>query len=362
MPLSQIDPERYREQLAQKTARVQRHFDALGAPPAEISPSPPLHYRMRAEFRIWHEGDDVYYAMFDPDDPRQPIRIEDFPVACEAISQLMTPLLERVRAEDALKRKLFQVEFLSTSTGEMLVTLVYHRKLDERWEARARTLADDLKIDLIGRSKKQKRVLTRDYVEEVLEVEGRRYRYRQYEGGFTQPNAAVNRQMLHWACARAGECAGDLLELYCGNGNFTAPLAAHFPRVLATEVSKTSVRAARENFALNGIDNVSVVRMSAEEIGAALRGERAFRRLRDIDLDGLDLKTLFVDPPRAGLDDTTRALAARFDHILYISCNPETLERDVRALADSHRIARFALFDQFPYTEHMECGVLLHKR
>ena len=92
----------------------------------------------------------------------------------------------------------------------------------------------------------------------------------------------------------------DLLELYCGNGNFTAVLAQHFKSVLATEISKISVRSAETNFTHNKVDNVSVVRMSSEEFTQALNGERPFRRLKDIDLDSYNFSTIFVDPPRAG--------------------------------------------------------------
>jgi tRNA (uracil-5-)-methyltransferase len=139
-------------------------------------------------------------------------------------------------------------------------------------------------------------------------------------------------------------------------------LAPLFDRVLATEVSKTSVHAAQYNMAANGIDNIQLARMSAEEFSAALAGREQFQRLKDIDLDAFRHGTLFVDPPRAGLDDATVELARDFDRILYISCNQETLRNNVAALHDTHRIASAAVFDQFPYTHHLECGVLLVRR
>ena len=68
-----------------------------------------------------------------------------------------------------------------------------------------------------------------------------------------------------------------------------------------------------------------------------------------------------MDPPRSGLDDTTRTLAKKFENIIYISCNPETLHRDLEELLKTHKIVRFALFDQFAFTEHIESGVILKK-
>jgi tRNA (uracil-5-)-methyltransferase len=74
------------------------------------------------------------------------------------------------------------------------------------------------------------------------------------------------------------------------------------------------------------------------------------------------MDTLLVDPPRAGLDSTCRTLAKGFERVVYISCNPDTLARDVAELSATHRVTRLAAFDQFPYTHHLECGILLERR
>ena len=65
---------------------------------------------------------------------------------------------------------------------------------------------------------------------------------------------------------------------------------------------------------------------------------------------------------RAGLDATCRELAATFDHVVYVSCNPETLARDLAELSATHEVTRLAAFDQFPYTPHLESGVVLVRR
>jgi tRNA (uracil-5-)-methyltransferase len=104
--------------------------------------------------------------------------------------------------------------------------------------------------------------------------------YRQVENSFTQPNAAMNIQMLEWAIDATKGATGDLLELYCGNGNSLA-LARNFERVLATEIAKPSVAAAQYNIAANHIDNVQIIRMSAEEFTQAMNGVREFNRLQE---------------------------------------------------------------------------------
>lgn len=94
----------------------------------------------------------------------------------------------------------------------------------------------------------------------------------------------------------------------------------------------------------------------------AMRGEREFNRLKGVDLGAYQCNTIFVDPPRAGLDDATVKLVQEYDNILYISCNPETLQANMAVLGETHEIARFALFDQFPWTHHMEAGVYLKRK
>ena len=357
-----FDPAGYDQQLEEKRQRLMSLLQPFAAPEPEVFTSPREHFRLRAEFRLWYEQGQPHYAMFEPGDNRRPILIEQLPIASKRINELMMPLLEACKADPLLGRKLFQIEFLTTLTGEALVTLCYHRPIDEEWDAAATALAQQLDILLIGRSRGRKRVLQRDHVLEALSVNGRTWHYQQAEGGFTQPNGQVNQHMLAWAQEVAGYNADDLLELYCGNGNFTLPLSTRFRRVLATELSKSSVRSALENIALNQVDNVTLVRLSSEEVTQALTGVREFRRLQGIDLSGYDFGTVFVDPPRAGLDPATLELVKGYQRILYISCNPQTLAANLDELHETHRVVRCALFDQFPYTHHMESGVLLERR
>ncbi|MNZ69909.1 tRNA/tmRNA (uracil-C(5))-methyltransferase [compost metagenome] len=357
-----FDPSSYTTQLDAKVARLRELLAPFGAPEPAVFDSPREHYRLRAEFRLWREDGQRHYAMFAPGEKHKAILIDDFPIASQRINELMPRLKAAWQASEELGNRLFQVEFLTTLAGDAMVTLCYHRPLDEAWETAARQLAEELGVSIIGRSKGKRLVIGRDYAVEKLDVAGRVFSYRQPEGAFTQPNGAVNQKMLSWAFEAIGERDDDLLELYCGNGNFTLPLATRVRQVLATEISKTSVNAALSNLDENAVDNVRLVRLSAEELTQALNEVRPFRRLEGIDLKSYEFGTVFVDPPRAGMDPDTCELTRRFERILYISCNPETLAANIAQLQDTHRIERCALFDQFPYTHHMESGVLLVRR
>ena len=358
----EFDPDNYEQQLQAKRERLITLLTPFDAPAPEVFASPKSHFRLRAEFRLWYEDGQAHYAMFEPGEKYKAVLIDQLPIASKRINALMGPLLDACRANPLLGRKLFQVEFLTTLSGEALATLCYHRPIDESWDQAANELAEQLDILVIGRSRGRKRVLQRDHVLEELTVAGRQWHYQQAEGGFTQPNGTVNQHMLSWALDVAGDNVDDLLELYCGNGNFTLPLSTRFRKVMATELAKSSVHSATANLALNNVSNVTLVRLSSEEVTQALTGVRPFRRLQGIDLSNFDFGTVFVDPPRAGLDPATLELVRDYQRIIYISCNPETLAANLQALSNTHKISRCALFDQFPYSHHMESGVLLERR
>jgi tRNA (uracil-5-)-methyltransferase len=292
------------------------------------------------------------------------ITIEECPKVIEPIQKRMWKLLEMVNnSPEVLKKKLFAVEFLATSADECLITMLYHRKLDEAWSQEAKVLEHELDAKVMGRSRKQKVILSDEYVTEKLEIDGKTFSYVQYEGGFTQPNPAVNIKMIEWAIKQAKTVGyGDFLEAYCGLGNFTLPVSHYFGKVLATEISKNSINAAKQNCALNDIENITFARLSSEEMTEALQGKREFTRLKGIDLDSYRFSTVLVDPPRAGLDEGTTQLISDIEHIIYISCNPETLARDLETLAQTHEVLEAAIYDQFPHTDHVESGVFLKKK
>jgi tRNA (uracil-5-)-methyltransferase len=353
----------YEDQVNQKLERVTELLAPFYQGVLETHKSPEDHYRARAEFRIWHEGERCDYAMGNMA-RKGAITIEECPKVIKPIEKRMWRLLEYINAsKEVLKHKLFAVEFLATTTDECLVTMLYHRRLDEQWSREAKVLESMLNCKIMGRSRKQKVVLSDEFVTERLSIDGRTYTYVAYESGFTQPNPSVNVKMIEWGIAQARKVnKGDLLEAYCGLGNFTLPLSRYFDKVLATEISKRSIHAAQQNCLLNKIENITFVRMASEEMTEALQGTRTFTRLKGVDLESYDFSTVLVDPPRAGLDEGTIELISDIEYIIYISCNPETLARDLETLTQTHRVIDAALFDQFPHTAHVECGVFLHKK
>lgn len=355
---------RYDLQLNDKQQELVNFLSPFYSGPITTYSSEPQHYRMRAEFRIWHDGADTFHIMFNQK-TKEKYKVEALPAANQLINLAMKEVIQKVVNNQELRTKLFQIDYLSSTTKELVISMIYHKKLTQAWIEAAEEMQVQLaflgKINIIGRAKKQKLVLGNDYVNECLSINGKNYVFKQIENSFTQPNADINIKMIEWVSKNASQSKTDLLELYCGAGNFTIPLARSFRKVFATEISKTSVSAAQDNIASNNTANVEIARLSSEEFVEAYKGVREFRRLQDIQLDSYDFGTVLVDPPRAGLDSETLKLISQFDHIIYISCNPRTLAENLEPLSKSHKIQAAAIFDQFPFTPHIESGVVLSK-
>ena len=140
------------------------------------------------------------------------------------------------------------------------------------------------------------------------------------------------------------------LDLYCGVGLFTLPLARRFKRVWGVEGNARAARFARRNLAQAGLENA---RVEASPVGDWLERRVAEPFAADF---------VLLDPPRAGADAQTLAalISLRPAHISYVSCDPATLARDLRALTDSgYHLASVHALDMFPQTHHVETVVHL---
>src|SRR5690625_6878092 len=131
MPIHQVFPQQYQAQLDQKVDKIKTAFDHFNLPEIEVFASPSSHYRLRAEFKIWHEDGRAHYAMFEPGERKRPFIIDSFPVASHQINELMRLLLTAINDQPILRQRLFQMEFLTILLRAALVSLIYHKKLDD---------------------------------------------------------------------------------------------------------------------------------------------------------------------------------------------------------------------------------------
>jgi len=163
----------------------------------------------------------------------------------------------------------------------------------------------------------------------------------------------INHELLGPLIAEGlGDAAGDsALDLYCGVGLFTLPLARRFSRVVGVEGNRAAAAYARRNLSDAGLSHARV-----EAAGVA----DWFARRAGREGGGFDF--VLLDPPRTGAEPATIAgiLALRPRRVSYVSCDPATLARDLRALLEGgFRITSVRAFDMFPQTHHVETVVHL---
>jgi len=349
-------------------------------------PSGNVGYRCKSNLRVFEDNNEKVkkYAVNDPVTKfRVPLEDCTFEISHPRINQAMPIVLDHLNRVPILGKTVFEANFHTTLNGDTLVSLVHRNPLQgidmtNEWDEAAldlrRVLSENTSctdVSVIRRAKSSVRVSGSDFVIEKFTVQGQEYCYRQHEGSFSQPNAFVNQIMLEWALhsVRRGvqyrDGNEDLLEIYCGNGNFTVPLAQEFNSVLAGEIARTGVQDCKWALKANNIRNTKICRLSSAELSQAILDGAPFTRMEHVNLDDYYFGTIFVDPPRAGLDrGSLDILANHRGQIIYVSCNPDTLRRDIDALATLGNrpveIHQLVCFDQFPGTEHIECGVVLY--
>ncbi|HEP0918592.1 TPA: 23S rRNA (uracil(1939)-C(5))-methyltransferase RlmD [Klebsiella aerogenes] len=169
---------------------------------------------------------------------------------------------------------------------------------------------------------------------------------------FIQVNDGVNQKMVRTALAWLDIQPQDrVLDLFCGMGNFTLPLAKAAASVVGVEGVPALVAKGRENAALNELQNVTFFHENLEEdVTRQAWAKHGFDKI-------------LLDPARAGAPGVMAhiiKLAPR--RVVYVSCNPATLARDSEALLQAgYRIQRLAMLDMFPHTGHLESIVLFER-
>ncbi len=171
-------------------------------------------------------------------------------------------------------------------------------------------------------------------------------------GGFSQVNPQQNEGMiatlLAWLALSGSEA---VLDLFCGMGNFSLPLAVRARSVVGMDLQGAAIRSARRNAEMNSLANCRFEKCGAEEGAQRLAAA------------GEKFDVVLLDPPRAGCREVIPYLSRLgAGRLAYISCDPATLTRDLGLLlAQGYAIERMRLFDMFPQTHHLETMVLLRR-
>lgn len=170
---------------------------------------------------------------------------------------------------------------------------------------------------------------------------------------FTQVNAGINRRMLNLALELLDPQPEDrVLDLFCGLGNFTLPLARKAKEVVGVEGVQAMADRGMENARRNGLTNVSFY---AQDLTADFSQQPWARQ---------GFERLLIDPPRSGAQEVVQYLAKfRARRVVYVSCNPATLARDAGLMKEAgYRLTKAGVMDMFTHTTHVESIAVFEKR
>ncbi len=179
-----------------------------------------------------------------------------------------------------------------------------------------------------------------------------KYTFNISANSFYQVNSIQTEKLYNLGIEGANLKINDtIFDLYCGIGTIGIFASEKVKKVYGIEIVEEAIKNAKENAELNKIENIEFIAGDVEE---------AFENL--IKKENLAPDIIFVDPPRKGLDETTIKNIQKITpkKLIYISCNPSTLIRDLKKLEKSYQIQKITPVDMFPFTSHVECCSVLY--
>lgn len=176
------------------------------------------------------------------------------------------------------------------------------------------------------------------------------YKYRISPDSFFQVNSRTVNKLYNKVVEYAieSEKKDNLIDLYCGTGTIGIYLSKYFNSIIGIELNRQAVEDAKENAKINSVNNIEFY---AGDVGKIIN-------------DQIKADVIVVDPPRSGLDKRTKdiLLKIKANKIVYVSCNPLTLARDIKELDSGYKLGDITLVDMFPNTHHVESVCVLNFR
>ncbi len=304
-------------------------------------------YRQRMRFQIGLDKEDIVFG-FNIYNSNKVVDITNCLIAKKPIVELLSTIRQ-------YKNELFDVLDFEIYYSPYEDSFIFSGKTKEQNynPGRLKNILNLFKGGIIKSKKGVVASYKEPYLNYLVENSQCSYTLKIYADGFIQANSEVNRAILDRLADFFGDRYKDqtILELFAGSGNFTFLFSKLFKYVLAVEGNQLSVRALDENVIKNNINNVHTVRANiSNEVIKLFNSHRSF-------------DVIFLDPPRTGAGDIIPYLP-KFNPrvIIYLSCNPATLARDLKTLSYSgYRIESIIPFDMFPQTFHIENMAILTK-
>lgn len=176
------------------------------------------------------------------------------------------------------------------------------------------------------------------------------YEFKISPNSFYQVNPVQTEKLYNLAIEGAKLKKDDILcDLYCGIGTIGIFASKYVKKVYGVEIVEEAIKDAKQNAEINNVDNIEFIQGDVEV---------AFNKMLD---NGVKPSVVIVDPPRKGLDSKTvqNLCNLKLDRLVYVSCNPATLMRDLQVLEDVYKIDSITPVDNFCYSSHIECVAVL---
>ncbi|MFM5736759.1 23S rRNA (uracil(1939)-C(5))-methyltransferase RlmD [Aeromonas hydrophila] len=277
------------------------------------------------------------------------VEIGGCPVLAEQLSVLISPLrecLNRLKSQ----RELGHAELIQAEQG-ILMLLRHTGRPTEADRAQLIEFAKAQGIDLYLQAADEQIEPLHQQFAPSYSLDGLSLAFA--PGDFIQVNAPVNQRMVEQALTWLGASKDDkVLDLFCGIGNFTLPLARQAREVVGVEGELAMVARAEENARRNGINNA---RFYKADLSGDIAGMSWAR-------EGFDL--VLLDPARPGAFEVMEHVVKLSPRrVVYVSCNPVTLARDSQVLVKGgYRLVRLGMLDMFPHTGHLESMALFERK
>ncbi len=325
----------------------------LGVPTQTVTlPGNESRYRMRARFQV--RGSEIGFFATGA---RRLVGVEDCLLVEQPISSALQQIRHLLQAEPRTRRvEAVEITALEAE-DEAAVGLFLHppghrdrgnRKIDHRTLSVWKNFADENDFPLATAGRRKPGEPPRWQARYQPDAKNPNLCLEVSPESFIQPNRALNQVLVQSVVENCGlNDEALVLDLYCGAGNFSFPLALRAKRVLGVEENPYAVADAGINREKNRIGNADFLRRSAHK----LTKEEVVSKL-----DGEKPGVVVLDPPRKGALEAMPLIEALApSQVVYVSCNPATFARDARELASSGYHAKSAyVFDMFPHTAHLE--------
>ncbi len=353
-------------QVSFKEKQLLESLERSGMQPKSLLPAlsgPQWAYRRRARLAVQRAKDGNVLVGFHNPGSRRIEPISECHVLAEPLAAIVVGLPEWLTAFPPGIR-LFEVELLSADNG-LAIAIEASRvpsatELAQMLATLSACIADAASAQLWWKASNQSTFSRLDAGSEALEIAlTDDVKLQVQPGQFVQVNGEINRQMIDQVLSllrkkksdQAGSGKKSLaVDLFCGTGNFSLPLAAHFDRVVGIEGLEGLVRSATENAQRNNLSNV-------EFMVSDLSDWAGMRKLKEkIDL-------VLLDPPRNGAAGVMPWIVkAKPKQVIYISCHPSTMVRDAKLLTEAgYSLSAAGVMDMFPHTAHVEAIALFEK-